>query len=395
MANTERDGDTIKVDLSNEPTITADNVVKVDFREDPNNENKEDAVQEQSTNEVPVRDKSEVSEEVRGGNEQETVEEITGETEQEEQQEESFQALEEITDEEETVEEVKEVSNEKPQETPKVELPEGIQKLMEFIEDTGGSIEDYVNLNLDLNSFDNLALLREYYKKTKPHLDADEVDFLLDDQFSYDEEVDDEGDIRRKKLALKEQVANAKQYLETQKSKYYQELKSGSKLTEQQREAIDFYTKYTSETKELQATQEKQAAVFKEKTDIVFNDKFKGFDFTVGDKKYRFNIKNTQEVKNTQSDINNLFKKFLTEDNVLGDAKGYHKSLFAAMNADAIASHFYEQGKSDALKQSIAKSKNVSMNPRQEHDLTNNTSGPKFRVLSGSNSNSFKFKIKK
>lgn len=391
MAELENNDDVVKVDLSQEPKASSDDVAKVDFREDPTKQ-QEEPVQEEPAKEEPVAEEPKAEEPVEEQAVEEIVEEQKVEEPVEEKQEE-FQALEEITDEEE--EQVEEVAKEEPQvEVQQQELPEGIQKLMEFIEDTGGSIEDYVNLNIDLEKFDNLTLLREYYKQTMPHLDSDEVDFMLDDSFSYDEEVDEDSDIRRKKLALKNKVAEAKDYLEGRKSKYYKELKSGSKLTAEQRKAIDFYTNYTKETEELRSVQEKQATVFRNKTDKVFDDKFKGFEFKVGEKRYRYNVKNVSEVKEIQSDINNFVKKFLTKDGMLDDAGHYHKSLFTAMNPDAVASHFYEQGKADALKDSVAKSKNVSMSPRQEHNLTNNTSGPKFKVL-GDNSSSFKFKINK
>tara|TARA_Y100001972_G_scaffold26016_1_gene31752 strand:- start:1545 stop:2165 length:621 start_codon:yes stop_codon:yes gene_type:complete len=198
--------------------------------------------------------------------------------------------------------------------------------------------------------------------------------------------------LKRKKLALKEQVANAKSHLDGQKSKYYEDIKAGSKLTTEQQKAIDFFNRYNKESEETKKVAEAQKSNFLNKTNNVFNDKFKGFEYSVGDKKYRFNVKNANEVKEAQSDINNFVKKFLNKNNEMSDAKGYHKSLFTAMNADAIAQHFYEQGKADAIKNSVAKSKNINMNPRQSHGEIKGA-GLKFKVL-GSNSSDFKFKIK-
>ena len=271
-------------------------------------------------------------------------------------------------------------------------LPENIQKLMNFMEETGGDLSDYVKLNQDYSNLDDQDLLYEYYKQTKPHLNQEEINFLMEDQFSYNEEEDEERDIRRKKLALKEQVANAKSHLDGQKSKYYEEIKAGSKLTTEQQKAVDFFNRYNKESEETQKTVKKNSDIFTQKTEQVFNDKFKGFEYNVGDKKYRFNVNNAEEVKNTQSDISNFTKKFLDKNSALTDAKGYHKSLYTAMNADAVAKHFYEQGKADAMKNSVAKAKNVDMNPRQSHGKIE-AGGTKFRVL-GDNSSDFKFKIK-
>jgi hypothetical protein len=235
--------------------------------------------------------------------------------------------------------------------------------------------------------------LFEYYRSSKPHLNTDEINFLIEDEFSINEDEDSERDIKRKNLALKEQVANAKSHLDGQKSKYYEEIKAGSKLLPEQKKAVDFFSRYNEELKETNQLQERQTSIFKQKTDNVFNDKFKGFEYSVGEKKYRFNVKDAGKVKETQGDINNFVKKFLNEKNEMSDAPGYHKSLFTAMNPDLVANHFYEQGKADAMKNSVAKAKNVDMDPRSTHQKAANTSGFSVRPV-GDSSDDFKFKIK-
>jgi hypothetical protein len=371
-----------------------DSVIKVDLSKPPQEKTeKEDATTEQSTDEVPVRDESKVSEEVREENVEAEVEKPAGQEGLQDDQ----PVIEEITNEEveEKVEELTEEVEEavaKAEETGKP-LPENIQKLVDFMEETGGDLEDYVRLNQDYTDMDNLTVLQEYYKITKPHLTAEERGFLMDENFSYDEEADDEKDIRKKKIALKEQVAEAKAYLDGQKSKYYDEIKAGSKLTPEQQKAWDFFNRYNEESEKTDAKVKAAKSVFDKKTNNLFNDKFKGFEYNVGDKRYRFNIKNMDKVKQTQSDINNFVKKFLNKDGTIEDAAGYHKSLYTAMNADAIAKHFYDQGRADALKDSVAKSKNVNMKPNQVHKNID-VGGVKFRVL-GQDSNDFKFKFKK
>ncbi len=385
--------ETQQVEQSKFMSADDDSVIKVDL-----NKPLEDADREQSTDEVPIRDESETSEEVREENVEEKVEEPAGEEKPEQVQDEQ-PTLEEVTDEEEPNEALKELVEEVEEAVEEAEqtgnpLPESIQKLVDFMEETGGDIEDYVRLNQDYSKLDNLTLLREFYKQTKPHLNSEEINFMMEDVFSYDEDLDDEKDIKRKKLALKEQVAQAKQYLDDAKSKYYEEIKSGSKLSPEQQKAVDFFNRYNKKTEEQKVVAEKQKKTFMNKTNQVFNKNFKGFEYNVGDKKFRFNVKNADSVKDTQSDINNFLGKFLNEDNTMSDASGYHKSIFTAMNADAIAQHFYEQGKADALKDSIKKSKNISMNPRQTiSDEIKNNSGFKVKVL-GDNSKDFKFRIK-
>jgi len=315
-----------------------------------------------------------------------------------EQVEAEIPAVQEITDEvrqqeaEETAEIVEEALVES-METGRP-LPEDIQKLMFFMEETGGDLNDYVTLNQDYSELDNQTLLKEYYKSTKPHLSDDEVEFVMEDTFSYDEEMDEEREIKRKKLAMKEQVAQAKLHLESVKSKYYEDIKSGVKLTTEQQEAIEYFNKHNEESDRNRELYKNQHDVFTNKTNNVFNDKFKGFEYNIGDRKFRFNVKDSAKVKETQSDINNFIKKFLTKENTMEDAAGYHKGLFTAMNPDQVANHFYEQGKADALKESIAKSKNVSMDPRQSHGENLNTSGLKVRALNNDDQPDFKFKIK-
>jgi hypothetical protein len=323
-------------------------------------------------------------------NEVETnVEEVVEEAPQEESDTE-IPTLEEVTDEEEVTEEDVVEAIVAKEELGK-DIPENIQKLLDFMDETGGDLEDYVKLNRDVKDLDDQDALLEYYKRTKPHLSSEEINFLMEDKFSFDEESDDERDIKRKKLALKEQVAEAKTYLDGQKSKYYEDIKAGSKLTSEQQKAIDFFNRYNKESEQTQKITEQQKSRFNKKTEQVFNDKFKGFEYNVGDKRFRYNVKDANQVKQDQSDISNFVKKFLDKDNTMSDAKGYHKSLYTAMNADAIAQHFYEQGKADAIKDSVAKAKNINTSARSTQGEV--PGGMKVRVL-GDDSASFKFKIK-
>ena len=365
---------------------TDDGVIKVDLSK-PSKPEEENETKEDNANDSGVVAES------KDADAPQEQEEVQPETEAQE-----TPVLEEITvdgeDQEAVIEATQEEVDEAVAESEATgkPLPENIQKLMDFMEETGGTLEDYVKINQDYSNLDDQNLLYEYYKQTKPHLNNEEINFLMEDSFSYDEEVDEERDIRRKKLALKEQVADARAHLDGQKSKYYAEIKAGSKLTQEQQKAVDFFNRYNKESEETKKVAESQQSTFLKKTDQVFNDKFKGFEYNVGDKKYRFNVKDANKVKESQSDINNFVKKFLNKNNTMEDAKGYHKSLYTAMNADAIAKHFYEQGKVDAMKNSIAKAKNVNMDPRQSHGEVE-TGGLKFKVL-GENSSDFKFKIK-
>ena len=262
------------------------------------------------------------------------------------------------------------------------------------MEDTGGTVEDYVRLNADYSNVDEKALLKEYYKKNKPHLDSDDINLILED-YEWDEDVHEEKEIRKKKLAFKEEVAKARTYLDNLKDKYYDEIKLRPGVNQEQQKAMDFFNRYNKESAEQQKITQSQREVFDNKTKSFFNDQFKGFEYKVGEKRYRFNVKNVNEVKNTQSDINNFVKRFLNEKNEMNDAAGYHKSLFTAMNADAIANHFYEQGKADAVKDMMAKSKNVSNEPRTTSTGDVYINGLRVKAISGVDSSKLKVRINK
>ena len=371
---------TQQVEETNKPNINEDGDYVVNLDKPIENETKEDNVDDSGVvaepeNAEPTQEQKEIQPEAEA-QEETVLEEVTEDTTEEQVAEVEEKVEEAIAEAEATG---------KP-------LPENIQKLINFMEDTGGDIQDYVKLNQDYSKLDDNDVVFEYYKQTKPHLTNDEINFLMEDTFKVDEEEDTDREIKRKKLAFKEQVASARSHLDRQKSKYYEEIKAGSKLTPEQQKAWDFFNRYNKESEEQQKTLEATKSNFLKKTNQVFNDKFKGFEYNVGDKRYRFNVKDAEAVKSKQDDISKFIGKFLDDNNQMSDAAGYHKALYTAMNADAIAKHFYEQGKADAMKSSVANSKNINMEPRQAHGEVN-AGGIKVRVL-GESSSDFKFKIK-
>ena len=361
------------------PMTVDDGVIKVNLAELNKPTEETPAEQEPVSEEAPVEQVSEEVKEVTEAIEQPIIQEITDEEVQEqaeELEEQVEQALIEVD--------------------AGIELPENIQKVVEFMNETGGSLSDYVKLNTDYTSLSETQLLKEYYETTKPHLNSEEISFLMEDTFAYDQELDEEREVRKKQIAHKEELAKAKNYLDGLKTKYYEEIKAGSRLNPEQKKAVEFFNRYTKENEEASKLAETQVSAFRTKTQKLFSKDFKGFDFTVGDKKFRYNVNDVESVKSNQSDINNFVKKFLNDKNEMSDAGGYHKSLFTAMNADKIANHFYEQGKADAMKDSISKAKNIDMNPRGAHQEVDAPNGWKVRsVPGGKTASSFKIRKRK
>jgi hypothetical protein len=338
-----------------------------------------DAVQEQTTDESVLRDKQpEVGlQEVVEGN-QGTAENV----------------IEEIF-EQEIKKEVADIKDElqfhtQAQENNNTQLPENIEKLVSFMQETGGTIEDYVRLNADYSNVNNVALLKEYYKNTKPHLDAEEVEFLLEDKFFFDEDIDDEREIKLKKMAFKDEISKAKNFLEEAKQKYYAEIKARPGVNAEQQKAVDFFNRYNTEQNKVAQQQE----MFKKQTSNLFNNEFKGFEFNLGEKRFRYNVQNPNQVAETQSNIQTFVGKFLDKEGNVSDVPGYHKALYSAMNADKIAAHFYEQGKADAVKQVVSSSKNPSTDaPRTASEPFIN--GLRVKSISGQDSSKLKIQTKK
>jgi hypothetical protein len=367
-----------KVNLK-EPLVEIPNdVIKVTIPNEPAKK-ETDAIQIGETKEVPVEEPSGDSAEVG-----EPIQESNETTE-------GFSPIKEVTEEEvkKVTKEVKEAIRDE-----KVlgkALPENIEKLVTFMEETGGTIEDYTRLNADYSSVDENTLLKEYYKKSKPHLNAEEIDFIMEESFHFDTDLDEERDVKKKKLAKKEEVAKAKNFLEETKKKYYDEIKLRPGVTQDQQKAMDFFNRYNEQQKQA----EQQHDVFQKNTKELFNQDFEGFDIKVGEKRFKYNIKDVDKVAENQSNINNLVKKFLDKDGNVNDAAGYHKAIYAADNVDRIATHFYEQGKADAVKDVVNKSKNLSPTKARSQQGEVFVNGLKVKAISGADSSKLKIKTRK
>ena len=368
--------ETTKIDLSKKK------------EEEPKKE--EDAVSIGETKKIPVGE-STGSSEAAVVQDKPAAEKKVQEPEVKQEEVKPVATITEITDEVKEDKEVIEEIKEEIKENPKLDLPENVEKLVDFMKDTGGTVEDYVRLNADYSTISEEALLNEYYKKTRPHLDPDEVKFLMEDKFVYDEDLDEDRDIRKKKLAKKEEIAKAKHFLEETKKKYYDEIKLRPGATQEQQKAMDFFNRYNKE----QGVIKKHHEEFKQNTNKYFNNEFEGFDFKVGEKRFRYNVNNASDVAENQSKLSNFTKKFLNKDGSVRDLKGYHKALYTADNADSIANHFYEQGKADAIKDITAKSKNINNEARTSPSGDIFIHGLKVKAINGVDSSKLKIKKRK
>jgi hypothetical protein len=387
MSTTKQEQEALPLKIK-KPSLKRDNdqVYKLDMNKKPEEKQKEDAVPEQSAGSLDEDKQTTNVEKVEERTPEPSVKPVA------EEKKEEVNPLEEITPEENKKEVVQETVQEHKEETPIKKLPENIEALVSFMEETGGTIEDYARLNRDYSEYNEDAILNEYYKRTKPHLNQEEINFIMEDNFKIEEDVDDEREIKKKKLAYKEEIAKAKSFLEETKSKYYKEIKlRSSGLTPEQQKAMDFFNRHNKE----QEKGAKNREIFLTSSNKLFNEDFKGFEYSVGEKTFRYNISNPSDIAKKQSNLNSLFQKFLNKDGAIGDAKGYHKALYTAQNPDRIASHFYEQGKADAIRNITSKSKNIGEDVRPQANGDMFINGLRVKAISGVDSSKLKFKIKK
>tara|TARA_B100001250_G_scaffold370503_1_gene354703 strand:- start:20 stop:1261 length:1242 start_codon:yes stop_codon:yes gene_type:complete len=367
--------DLSKVDTSLEANTKVEEPIKVDLTK-----TEDDAIPIGETKELPLDERTGDSKGVDG-------EVRVSDTKKDVQVQESESPIVEV--EEEEVKTSTEPQNLEIDEVSGQELPENVEKLVNFMEETGGTLEDYVRLNHDYSSVNEDVLLKEYYKNTKPHLNNEEINFVIEEEFSYDTDIDEERDVKKKKLAKKEAVAEARSHLESLKQKYYDEIKLRPGVTQEQQKAMEFFNRYNNE-QEIATQKHKK---FLDNTKQMFSDEFKGFDFEVGEKKYRYGVKDPSAVAENQSNLNNFVERFLDKEGNVKDTKGYHKAMYAAQNIDKIVNHFYEQGKSDGIKNVVDNSKNISNEARKTNTGDIYIGGLKVRAIDGVDSS--KLTIKK
>ena len=246
------------------------------------------------------------------------------------------------------------------------ELPEDVSAYFKYKKETGRGIADFYNLQKDYSDMDDDDVLANYYGMTEEGLDAIDIQDIIEDKFSVDEDIDEPKDIKRVKLAKKRELAKAKKFLNEQKDKYKVPLESsGDGLSDEQQENLNAYKSYIDESKTTEETQKRKYDYFLNKTNEVFNNDFKGFDFKIGENNITFKPGTSEELKNVQSDVNNFINKFTDKDGLIEDVSGYHRSIAVAMNPEKFAQFFYEQGVSNAVDNVSRKSKNINMDVRQ------------------------------
>lgn len=246
------------------------------------------------------------------------------------------------------------------------ELPEDVSAYFKYKKETGRGIEDFVKLQRDYDSMDGNTLLSQYYAHTEEGLDSEDIKDLMEDKFGYDEELDEESDIKKIERAKKRELVKAKKFFNEQKDKYNIPLESsGGGLSKEQTEDLSSYKSYIEESNTAKEAQKKRYDYFLNKTNEVFNDEFKGFEFNVGEKNFTFKPGDANELKSKQSDVNNFINKFMDQDSgLMKDAQGYHRALSVAMNLDKFAEFFYNQGMTDTVDNVSKKSKNINMEVR-------------------------------
>jgi hypothetical protein len=245
-------------------------------------------------------------------------------------------------------------------------LPDEVSKYLDFKKETGRGFEDFIKANKNYDNLEDDQILKEYYSLTESDLDSEDIEYLMEDKFGYDEDVDDDRDIKKKNISKKRELAIAKKYLSKLSETYKTPLESsGGSYSEEQLKEINAYKEYVQKAQTEVESNKRKSEYFQKKTDEVFNSEFKGFEFKVGDKNVIYSSGDANEIKSKQVNVQSFINQYIGEDGLVNDAQGWHKALNAAMNPDKLAQYFYEQGKADAIGDVSKKSKNINMSLRQ------------------------------
>ena len=276
------------------------------------------------------------------------------------------------------------------------ELPEDVSAYMKYKKETGRGFDDFVKLKKDFDSMDSEELLKDYLTSTQEGLDSNDIDTLLED-YRFDEDIDDDLTIKKVKIAKKKVVAEAKKYFNSQKEKYKMPLESSEAfVSDDEKEMYQSYKQYTKEAKTIEEENNRKRQWFDQKTNDVFNNEFKGFEFNVNNKKITFSPGDANELKRNQSTPQNFIGKFLDDQGLMKDATGYHKSLSIAMNPDRFAKFFYEQGLADATDDVTRKIKNINMSERRAPEVGKSSDGMQVKAINPDSGRNLKIRsIKK
>jgi hypothetical protein len=272
------------------------------------------------------------------------------------------------------------------------ELPSDVSAFLKYKKETGRGIDDFMKLSKDFNTLSPEKLLAEYYSATESDLDDEDINYMIEDRFGYDPDFDEEKDIKKKEIAKKKELAKAKKFFEDQKEQYKSPLESrGSSVPDEDKEGYSAYKKYVQDAQTVQQESYKKSEYFQKKTEELFNQDFKGFDFNIGDKDLKFLPGDPADLKKSQSDLTNYISKFLDNDGLISDAVGYHRSLSVAMNPEKFARFFYEQGKAEALLDTAKQTKNIDMEVRTSPQSIS-SSGVKVKSIDDGGGRGLKFK---
>lgn len=272
------------------------------------------------------------------------------------------------------------------------ELPEDVSAFLKYKKETGRDIKDFMKLQVDYDQVDDNKLLQDFYSSTEEDLDSEDISYLIQEKFGYDEDVDDDSEVKAKKIAIKRELAKAKKYFNELKETYKIPVESAKGLVnDDELETYNAYKEYVSQSQSVQEENQKKTEFFMKKTDEVFNDEFKGFEFNIGEQSILFSPGEVSDVKSAQSDVNNFISKYIDEKGLIKDPKGYHRALSAAMNPEKMANFFYEKGKADSVGDLSRQSKNVNMDVRTTPQQVS-TSGFKVRAVESDSGRGLKIK---
>ena len=263
------------------------------------------------------------------------------------------------------------------------ELPEDVKKYLDFREETNGrGFSDFLEYQKDFSSMSDEDKVKKFIKENNPTYTKEDVEDVFEDRYSFDEDYDDEKDVRKKKRELRKMSDDAEKYFTEQKSKWGTKLGSSEETIPedyvQSKQQWDEYQKQQSEIAEIN---QDKSNFFVNETDKMFNENFKGFEFKVGEQTINHLSSNPKDVSESQKDLSGFFNSFLDENGYVKDVEGYHKAMYVAMNYESILESVYETAVANHLEKESKISKNIDMGRARKSPETIK-SGMKMKIIS-------------
>lgn len=237
-----------------------------------------------------------------------------------------------------TLEQLSEIVNKEPEE-PQLQIDERLQPILDFVEKTGRSPEDWFRYQqLNPSEMDDLSAVRLTIQNDYPDLTAQEVDRLMNRKYKLDPERFDEDEIADSALQLKIDATKARKDISSLRDNYTLPVQSATQGEIESPFDESWYSTMQQETSALEA--------------VEFTlPNGQSFNYGLRDE-YR------QQLVDKNSRLEEFFDQYV-EDNGAWNIDKLNMHQTVVDNIDEIVKNVYQQGLSDGQRKVVSNASNV------------------------------------